>query len=87
MASNVDIQKVILALGESKAINLDITLHDLVASRSAELIGSVANLEPWEMICYTWVTYIRRRPFNEVVLPMDHRTAGRAFDVHQELER
>lgn len=71
MASNVDIQKVVRALGEMKAVNLDLTLGQIVASPVAGLINSVANLEPWELICYTWVTLIRRGGFDRGVNPAD----------------
>lgn len=70
MPSNIDIQKVVQALGESKVVNLDITLREIVASPAVSIISSVANLEPWELICYTWVTYIRRRAFDEITLPV-----------------
>lgn len=70
MPSNVDIQKLIHALGDSKAVNLDISLREIVASPAVGLVSSVANLEPWDLICYTWVTYIRRRAFDEITLPV-----------------
>ena len=71
MASNVDIQKLVRALDESKLINLDVSLREIVASPVADLIGSVANLEPWELICYTWVTLIRRGGFEDMIQPRD----------------
>ncbi len=77
MASNVDIQKVVRALGEMKAVNLDLTLGQIVASPVAGLINSVANLEPWELICYTWVTLIRRGGFDRAVLPEKQLDAAR----------
>jgi hypothetical protein len=77
MASNIDIQKVVRALGEMKAVNLDLTLGQIVASPVAGLINSVANLEPWELICYTWVTMIRRGGFDRVVLPEQIEGGGR----------
>ena len=70
MPSNIDIQKVIHALGDSKVLNLDVSLREIVASPAASLISSVANLEPWDLICYTWITYIRRRAFDEITLPV-----------------
>jgi len=70
MPSNIDIQKLVLALGESKMINLDASLREIVASPVGGLVNSVANFEPWELICYTWVTYIRRRAFDELTLPV-----------------
>ncbi len=69
MPSNIDVQKVVRALGESKAINLDLTLGQIVSSPAAGLINSVAHLDPWDLICYTWVTLIRRRGIDEVTLP------------------
>jgi hypothetical protein len=69
MPSNIDVQKVVRALGESKAINLDLTLGEIVSSPAAGLINSVASLDPWDLICYTWVTLIRRRGLDEIGLP------------------
>jgi hypothetical protein len=71
MPSNVDIQKLVHSLADSKMVNLDLKLRDVVASPAAGIINSVAHLEPWELICYTWVTYIRRRAFDEITLPVD----------------
>jgi hypothetical protein len=76
MGSNVDVQKVMRALHESKAVNLDLTLGQIVASPAVGLINSVANLEPWELICYTWVTYLRRRGFDDNVLQGGRELAG-----------
>jgi hypothetical protein len=73
MASNIDVQKVIRALGDMKAVNLDLTLGQIVASPVAGMINSVAHLEPWEWICYTWVTVIRRGSFDRVVLPVERQ--------------
>ena len=70
MPSNIDIQKVMLALDESKLLRLEMPLREVVASPAVGIINSVAHLEPWELICYTWVTLIRRRGFNELVLPV-----------------
>lgn len=70
MASNIDIQKVVHLMGESKLINLDVSLREVVSSDAVSLINSVSHFEPWELICYTWITYIRRRGFNEHVLPV-----------------
>jgi hypothetical protein len=78
MASNVDIQKVVRALGEMKAVNLDLTLGQIVSSPAAGLINSVAHLEPWELICYTWVTLIRRGAFDRVVLPIETQVEAKA---------
>lgn len=86
MPSNVDIQKLILALGDSKAVNLDISLREIVASPAGGLVNSVANLEPWELICYTWVTYIRRRAFDEITLPVTRRGLGRGLEGGPELQ-
>lgn len=86
MPSNVDIQKLILALGDSKAVNLDISLREIVASPAGSLINSVANLEPWELICYTWVTYIRRRAFDEITLPAGRRVGGRGLEGGAEVQ-
>jgi hypothetical protein len=69
MPSNIDVQKVVRALHESKAVNLDLTLGQIVASPAVSLVNSVANLEPWELICYTWVTFLRRSFLDERVLP------------------
>ena len=80
MASNIDIQKVVHALGDSKMVNLDVTLREVVASDAVSLINSVAHLEPWELICYTWVTIIRRRPFNELVIPVEQFRPGRFLE-------
>jgi hypothetical protein len=68
MASNIDVRKVVSALADSKAVNLDMSLRDLVASPAVDLVNSVANLEPWELICYTWVTLIRRDAFDARVI-------------------
>jgi hypothetical protein len=73
MASNVDIQKVVRTLGEMKAVNLDLTLGQIVSSPVAGLIGSVAHLEPWELICFTWVTLIRRGSFEHVGFPVERQ--------------
>jgi hypothetical protein len=82
MSSNVDIQKLVLSLGESKIVNLDASLRDIVSSPAGSYINSVANLEPWELICYTWVTFIRRRAFDEITLPIGRDFARRGgFDV------
>jgi hypothetical protein len=70
MPSNIDIQRVMLALDESKLVRLEMPLRDIVASPAVGIINTVANLEPWELICYTWVTLIRRRGFNELVAPI-----------------
>jgi hypothetical protein len=78
MPSNIDIQKVVHALGDSKLMNLDLKLREVVASPAAGLINSVANLEPWDLICYTWVTLIRRRPFNDLVLPVGQLISRRS---------
>jgi hypothetical protein len=75
MPSNIDVQKVVRALHESKAVNLDLTLGQIVASPAVGLINSVANLEPWELICYTWVTFLRRRFPGDLVLPVDRQIA------------
>jgi hypothetical protein len=71
MPSNIDIQKVIHALGDSKMVNLDLTLREVVASPAVGLVNSVANLEPWDLICYTWITFIRRIPFDDLVIPAE----------------
>ena len=69
MASNIDIQKVMHALGESKLINLDMSLREVVESSGVSVVNSVAHLEPWDLICYTWVTFLRRRGFDDRVVP------------------
>ena len=61
MASNIDVQKVIHSLGEAKMVNLDMSLRDIVDSRAVGMVNEHAHLEPWDLICYTWITYIRRR--------------------------
>lgn len=76
MPSNIDVQKVVRALGDSKAINLDLTLGEIVSSPAAELINSVASLDPWDLICYTWVTYIRRRSLEEIGQPVTQPHLG-----------
>ena len=76
MRSNVDVQKVLGALHESRAVNLDLTLREIVASPAVSLINSVAHLEPWELICYTWVTFLRRRGLDENVLPGGREILG-----------
>lgn len=76
MRSNVDVQKVVRALHESKAVNLDLSLADIVASPAVSLINQAANFEPWELICYTWVTFLRRRTFDENVLPGGRELPG-----------
>ena len=86
MPSNIDIQKVVHALGESKLVNLDLKLREVLASPAAGLINSVANLEPWDLICYTWITLIRRRPFNDVVLPVGQLVSRRAVEGIGELQ-
>jgi hypothetical protein len=86
MPSNIDIQKVVRTLDESKLMNLDLTLRDIVASPTADLIGSVAHLEPWELICYTWVTLIRRRAFDEITLPVG-KLAGELREIGREVQR
>jgi hypothetical protein len=69
MRSDIDIQKIILSMGESRFINLDVSLREVVESSAVSIVNSAANLEPWELICYTWVTYIRRHPFEELTQP------------------
>ena len=86
MPSNIDIQKVVHALGDSKLVNLDLKLREVVASPAAGLINSVANLEPWDLICYTWVTLIRRRPFNDLVLPVGQLISRRGIESAGELQ-
>ncbi len=71
MPSNIDVQKVVLALGDSRVLNLDLSLREVVSSPAVGLINTVADLEPWELICYTWVTYVRRIAFQELVSPVE----------------
>jgi hypothetical protein len=80
MPSNVDIQKVLQVMGDTNIVNLDISLREIVASEAVSLINAAANLEPWELICYTWITYIRRQPFNEVVFPIEEIPIGQILD-------
>ena len=86
MPSNIDIHRVILALGDSKVLNLDISLREIVSSPAAGLVNSVANLEPWELICYTWVTFIRRRAFDEITLPVARGAVRRGIEGAAELQ-
>ena len=66
MPRSIDVAKVIHAAGESKFINLDLTVREVVGS---SLIGSVAGLdEPWDLICADWITVIRRGPRFDSVL-------------------
>jgi hypothetical protein len=81
MTSNVDIQKLILAMGDTKIVNLDASLREIVASPAGNYINTVANLEPWDLICYTWITFIRRRAFDEITLPIGREVLRRGFDV------
>jgi hypothetical protein len=85
MTSNIDIQKLVLSLGDSKIVNLDATLRDIVASPSGSFINSVANLEPWELICFTWVTFIRRRAFDELTLPIGRDITRHGFESGGEI--
>ena len=81
MRSNIDIQKLILAMGDSKFINLDVSLREIVSSPSVSLVNSVAGLEPWELICYTWITFLRRRAFDEITLPIGGPGLGGLQDI------
>ena len=66
MPRSIDVAKVIHAAGESKFINLDLTVREVVGS---SLIGSVAGLdEPWDLICADWISVIRRGPRFDSVL-------------------
>lgn len=87
MPSNIDIQKLILALGDSQVVNLDISLREIVASPATGLVNSVASLEPWDEICYTWVTFIRRRAFDEITLPVGSDVVQRGLERAAELKK
>ncbi|RYI20884.1 MAG: hypothetical protein EON48_08565 [Acetobacteraceae bacterium] len=66
MARTIDVAKVMQAAGESKAINLDLTIRQVASS---SLINSVAGLdEPWDLICADWISIIRRGPRFDSVL-------------------
>ena len=76
MPSNIDIQKVINTAGDGKIINLDLSLREVVGSHTTSIINSVANLEPWDLICFTWVVMIRRRAFDELTNPAGKLARG-----------
>ncbi len=64
MSHNLEVSKILKHLEESKLINFDVPLRELASS---EVIGIIsASDEPWELICYTWVTYIHRGPISSI---------------------
>jgi hypothetical protein len=66
MPRAIDVSKVLQAAGESKALNLNLTLKEVASS---SLFGAVGLLdEPWDLICADWVTLIRRGPRFDSVL-------------------
>jgi hypothetical protein len=81
MASHIDIQRVLQTLGDSKIVNLDMSLREIVASPTGQMINAAANLEPWDLICYTWVTLIRRRAFDELTIPVARVAEGRIAEA------
>jgi hypothetical protein len=85
MPSNIDIQKVVHALGDSKLMNLDLKLREVVASPAAGLISSVANLEPW-ISSATLGHADCRRPFNDLVLPVGQLISRRGIESAGELQ-
>ncbi len=70
MPRAIDVAKVLQAAGESKIINLDLTLKQVASSG---IIGQVGYLdEPWDLICADWITFIRRGPrFDSVLEAID----------------
>lgn len=66
MARVIDVAKVMQAAGESKVINLDLSVRQVASS---SLINAVAGLdEPWDLICADWISIIRRGPRFDSVL-------------------
>ena len=66
MARSIDVAKVMQAAGDSKVLNLDMSVREVASS---SLFGSVAGLdEPWDLICADWITIIRRGPRFDSVL-------------------
>lgn len=66
MARVIDVAKVMQAAGDSKVINLDLSVRQVASS---SLINSVAGLdEPWDLICADWISIIRRGPRFDSVL-------------------
>lgn len=86
MPSNVDIQKLLLALGETKMVNLDASLREIVASPVGSIVNSVANLEPWDLICYTWITLVRRHAFDQITLPVGKGAGRRGLEAGGEFQ-
>lgn len=66
MARVIDVAKVMQAAGDSKVINLDLSVRQVASS---SLINSVAGLdEPWDLICADWISIIRRGPRFDSIL-------------------
>jgi hypothetical protein len=68
MRRQIDIGKVVQLAGETKALNLDIPVRELVSSRLVDVVSS-AN-EPWDLICADWITLIRKGPRLDSVLEL-----------------
>jgi hypothetical protein len=64
----IDIGKVLQSAGETKAINLDVSIKQLAASRLVDIVS--ASYEPWDLICADWITIIRKGPRLDSVLEL-----------------
>jgi hypothetical protein len=66
MPRSIDVAKVVAAAGETKVLNLDLSIREVANS---SLMNSIAGLdEPWDLICADWITVIRRGPRFDSVL-------------------
>jgi hypothetical protein len=65
MPRQIDVQKVLLQTGESKFLNLDVSVGDLVRS---DAFGSLVAFDDIDVICADWIMVFRKGPrrFEEI---------------------
>ena len=66
MPRPLDVGKVMQLAGESKAVNLDMSIGELAQSQLVDVVNAAA--EPWDLICADWITIIRRGPRFDSIL-------------------
>lgn len=69
MPRQIDVAKVLRAAGETKAINLDVSIGQIASSSLIDAVS--ASYEPWDLICADWVTLIRKGPRFDSVLEIN----------------
>jgi len=64
MSRNLEVEKIMKNVAESKLVNLDLPMREIINSGVTGVMS--ASDEPWDLICYTWVTLIHRGPISSI---------------------